>query len=407
VKKFLKFERTTPRMFTSMKYPFLWKVVTLVLSNACFTPAVAAPAKPASDSGYIVKSGDTFAKIARTHRVPLAELLKANQLSNPDRILLGQRIVIPGNRPPKARLVAEEKLTAKPTSKKPPAGNSGAPDKRESTTVDITPPPPAAGTLYVVQSGDTLSRIQRRTGTSISSLCKANGISENTVLRPGQKLRLSSGAAIAGGKPSPAKARPDSRPENQPYIPAAQPVITQPETPRIHDPAMKIEQTLPPSSGDPVASATAPHRIEKGETFSSLGRLYGVSQSKLIAANPGVNPGKLRIGQTLTIPGQPVRPQAQPVVVRADGRILASRPDPLGSPRPESEPAPATRTRTGYLVEEGETLTQIAQRFHTTESELRRLNRLGDSDNIYAGRYILVPFIRQAPGGNILARGDS
>jgi peptidoglycan endopeptidase LytF len=409
VKNFLKFDHSTPRMFTSMKYPLFWKVVTMVLSNACFTPALAAPAKPVSGSGYIVKNGDTFAKIARSHGVPLAELLKANQLSNPDRILLGQRIVIPGNTPPKARLVPEGKIAAKPASKKPaaPASKTEAPDKNresDSTTVNITPPPPAAGSLYVVQSGDTLSRIQRRTGSSISSLCKANGISETTILRPGQKLRLASGAAIASARPAPAKARPEPRQEN---LPAAQPVITQPETPRIHEPAIKEEHPLPPLSAQPVASTTAPHRIEKGETFSSVGRLYGVSQAKLVAANPGVNPAKLRIGQTLTIPGQPVRPEAQPLVVRADGRILASRQDPLGAGVTESGPAPAAQTRTGYLVEEGETLTQIAQRFHTTESELRRLNRLGDSDNIYAGRYILVPFIRQAPGGNILARGDS
>ena len=43
---------------------------------------------------------------------------------------------------------------------------------------------------------------------------------------------------------------------------------------------------------------------------------------------------------------------------------------------------------TGYLVEEGETLDEIARRFHTTEGALRSLNRLGDSDNIYPGRYM-------------------
>jgi len=399
-------------MFNNMKYPLIWKVVALVFSNACFTPALAATA---SGKTYTVKSGDTFAKISRAHRVPLADLLKANQLSNPDRIVLGQRIVIPGSTPPRAKVVPETKIAAKPSTKKPAARNESKPEAPEkprgpvNTTVDITPPPPAAGSShYIVQSGDTLSRIQRRTGSSVSGICKANGISETTVLRPGQKLRLPSGAAVAKAKPVPA---PEPRSAPQPYIQPAQPVITRPETPRIHEPGGEENHPMPPSSAAPVASTTAPHRIEKGETISSVGRLYGLSQGKLLAANPGVNPAKLRIGQTLLIPGQPARPQAQQVVVRADGRILANRADPLGTVAGGPDPAPSTptqRTRTGYLVEEGETLTQIAQRFHTTESELRRLNRLGDSDNIYAGRYILVPFIRQAPApGDTYARSDS
>ena len=50
---------------------------------------------------------------------------------------------------------------------------------------------------------------------------------------------------------------------------------------------------------------------------------------------------------------------------------------------------------------------QLARRFHTTEGALRSLNRLGDSDNIYPGRYILVPFIPQAPAPAQLARGGA
>ena len=42
--------------------------------------------------------------------------------------------------------------------------------------------------LYIVQKGDTLSRISRRNNVSIEALCKTNSISRNTILRVGQKL---------------------------------------------------------------------------------------------------------------------------------------------------------------------------------------------------------------------------
>ena len=44
---------------------------------------------------------------------------------------------------------------------------------------------------YKVRSGDTLEKIARRNGTTITQLCKLNGISRNKVLHPGDKLRVS------------------------------------------------------------------------------------------------------------------------------------------------------------------------------------------------------------------------
>lgn len=44
---------------------------------------------------------------------------------------------------------------------------------------------------YRVKSGDTLSKIAQRHGTTVSKLCKLNGIKQNAVLRKGQVLRCS------------------------------------------------------------------------------------------------------------------------------------------------------------------------------------------------------------------------
>ncbi|MCC7303622.1 MAG: peptidoglycan DD-metalloendopeptidase family protein [Bacteroidia bacterium] len=43
---------------------------------------------------------------------------------------------------------------------------------------------------HTIKKGDTLSKIAKRYGTSVKSLCKLNGISTKTILRPGRRLRV-------------------------------------------------------------------------------------------------------------------------------------------------------------------------------------------------------------------------
>jgi LysM repeat protein len=44
---------------------------------------------------------------------------------------------------------------------------------------------------YKVRQGDTLSRIAKKTGTTVAQLCKLNKISATTTLRLGRVLRCS------------------------------------------------------------------------------------------------------------------------------------------------------------------------------------------------------------------------
>lgn len=47
----------------------------------------------------------------------------------------------------------------------------------------------SGGSVHRVKQGDTLSSIARRYGTTVSRLCKLNGIKANKVLQPGEKIR--------------------------------------------------------------------------------------------------------------------------------------------------------------------------------------------------------------------------
>jgi len=68
----------------------------------------------------------------------------------------------------------------------------------------------------------------------------------------------------------------------------------------------------PAPSADPAATAREPsstasgktHVIKAGDTPYSIARAYGVKLASLLGANPGVDPRRLRPGQTLAIPVQ-------------------------------------------------------------------------------------------------------
>jgi len=60
------------------------------------------------------------------------------------------------------------------------------------------------------------------------------------------------------------------------------------------NPALAVRQPTPPT--------VKAHAVKATETFSSIGKKYNVSVAALMAANPGVDARRLRIGQSLNIP---------------------------------------------------------------------------------------------------------
>jgi tetratricopeptide (TPR) repeat protein len=60
----------------------------------------------------------------------------------------------------------------------------------------------------------------------------------------------------------------------------------------------------PPGATPARVSQPRTHSVVRGETLASIARKQGVSLAALEAANPSVNPKKLRAGQVLTLPAQ-------------------------------------------------------------------------------------------------------
>lgn len=134
------------------------------------TPPPTAPLGPAPSTEYTVVAGDTMYGIARKVGVPLRSLLDANPGVDPRRLRVGQKLVVPA-----------------PTGSGAAAGSAGG----------GTVAAPATGTggeqVYVVQSGDNLTKIARRFGTTVQALREANQLRTDRI-RVGDKLRIPAGA---------------------------------------------------------------------------------------------------------------------------------------------------------------------------------------------------------------------
>jgi LysM repeat protein len=67
--------------------------------NATAVPSTAATTTTVSSTNYVVKRGDTITSIARQFHLPIAVIVAANRLADPDHLVEGQTLLIPPSPP--------------------------------------------------------------------------------------------------------------------------------------------------------------------------------------------------------------------------------------------------------------------------------------------------------------------
>lgn len=232
---------------------------------------------------HTVRRGETLGGIAARYGTTVAALAEANGIANPDRIVTGARLTIPGSSGPG------------------PA------------------PAPATGS-YTVVRGDTLGRIAARHGTTISALVAANGIANPNLIRVGQVLevpaagggdRSSSGggtapaAPPAGGTTHHVVVRGDTIGgiAARYKIPQQQLVDANGLTSGVVYVGQRLS-LLPPAgapSGPAAGAGTRTHTVAAGETLWSIARRYGTTIRAIADANGIRDPDRVRAGQRLTV----------------------------------------------------------------------------------------------------------
>ncbi len=125
------------------------------------------------------------------------------------------------------------------------------------------------------------------------------------------------------------------------------------------------------------------HVVRRGDTLSEIARAYGVSVAAIRAANRGVHPRRLRVGQRLIIP----RAGKLPRYAAAPARVQRSQPR-RTQPRPVKIEKPDGPYIT-YRVQGGDTLWAIAKRYEVTTRDLMAWNGLRSS-RIYPGDEVRI-----------------
>jgi LysM repeat protein len=144
------------------------------------TPGQGSPtgstATGADGSSYTVVSGDYLLGIAKKLGVPFQSLLDVNGMTTSSLITPGQKLKIPA-------------ATTTGSTTAPTAGSSSgstAPSAVATTTTTVADAP---GT-YTVRPNDGWSIIAGRLGVNAADLAAFNDLTLNSVLIPGQKLRI-------------------------------------------------------------------------------------------------------------------------------------------------------------------------------------------------------------------------
>jgi LysM repeat protein len=111
--------------------------------------AISKPSKPNTSKVYVVKSGDTLSGIAKRYGTTVAKLAQINGIKNPNKIYVGQKI----------------KVTDSPTKK-------------------------SSKKYHTVKSGDTVSELAVKYGSTQKQIQKWNNLSNPNRIYVGQRLRV-------------------------------------------------------------------------------------------------------------------------------------------------------------------------------------------------------------------------
>lgn len=273
---------------------FSGKVVTNKNNNGDNSSYNSGSSSVSNTGYYTVQSGDTLSGIANRFSTTVNHLASLNDISNPNRIYVGQRL-----------------LVRQQTSSQTNTNNTNTSSNTTNTSSSAT------GT-YTVQSGDTLSGIANKFGTNYESLANLNNISNPNRIYVGQVLKLSANSNTAS---SAHQATTNATPVGSYSVKAGDSLSaiaarygmsyeTLARLNNISDPnRIYVGQTLNLgtsgyTSHHYAASSSSnggSYTIQAGDTLSAIAARYGMSYETLARLNNISDPNRIVAGQRIVL----------------------------------------------------------------------------------------------------------
>ncbi|GIK58435.1 MAG: LysM peptidoglycan-binding domain-containing protein [Chloroflexi bacterium] len=192
---------------------------------------------------YTVQSGDTLYSIARRYNTTVSDLVATNQIANPNLILVGQLLNIPGAEANAANTAAAVVAAA-------PAAEAAAITSVPAVSA-IAPAASGSSVTYVVRPGDTVYRIATRYGTTVTAVAQANNLANANTIYVGQVLIIpAAGSYTAPTTPwvqnpyaAPAAPASGAPPANWSQVPSSLPDV--PNTPATTEtnPTVQVDRS--------------------------------------------------------------------------------------------------------------------------------------------------------------------
>ena len=153
-----------------------------------------------------------------------------------------------------------------------------------------------ADTNYKVEKGDTLYSISRKYQITVAELRAANNLSENDIIKIGQKLiiptaDISTAAALIA----------DNTKKDSAY-----------KAPSEKTPAEKAQAEKEKTQSKALENATSVYVVQKGDTLYAIARKCGLTVGELVSLNDIDTSAVIKVGQKLKIKAIQTLAQATP-----------------------------------------------------------------------------------------------
>ncbi len=252
---------------------------------------------------------------------------------------------------------------------------------------------------YTVRAGDTVTGIARKFQISTRQLLQLNEIARNSLLVPGQKLKLISNAV--------------SPPSVEKAAAATVHVVKRGETiasiAKQHNIAVSTVLSMNSLSAKTIifpgqrltigsvipkkAAKILPneHTVAAGETLASIANLYGLKLSSLLEANSLTESSLIYFGQKI---------QLQPNRLTAKAPTTKSKPSaaPLSGALSSTDPrrpSNACEIHGFHTVRSGETISRIAAAHGVSTQSILSSNNLTWSTMIFIGQKLVIPGVHE------------